>query len=137
MGTYGQPDGDVGVSWGTSATSVLLITERSDHDWVGYGSWVYISKCPSLRRIRRHRGWLNWVFRRFGVRVYIPVREASSGFMSKISTPFIFPRISRRSRPVACSISVGMDPTEAPGGMRSASLLISVLWSALLLCGVN
>lgn len=35
---YSQPDSDVGVSWETSATSVLLISERSDHDWVGNSS---------------------------------------------------------------------------------------------------
>lgn len=35
---YGQPDGDVGVGWGTGATSVLLVAERSDHDWVGKGT---------------------------------------------------------------------------------------------------
>ena len=45
--------------------------------------------------------------------------------MSKISTPCIFPRISRRSRPVACSRSVGMVPGLAPSGRRSASEVIS------------
>ena len=55
----------------------------------------------------------------------IPKREASNGFMSKISTPCIFPKISNRSRPVACSRSVGIVPGAAPGPMRSASLLIS------------
>ena len=37
-GTYGQPDSDVGVSWGTGATSVLLVTEGADHDWVCKGT---------------------------------------------------------------------------------------------------
>lgn len=46
--------------------------------------------------------------------------------MSKISTPSIFPRISNRSRPVACSRSVGTVPGLAPGGRRSSSVLISV-----------
>ena len=57
---------------------------------------------------------------------YLPIRLASRGFISKISTPCIFPRISKRSRPVACSRSVGTVPGAAPGGRRSASLLISV-----------
>jgi hypothetical protein len=45
--------------------------------------------------------------------------------MSKMSMPCIFPTSSRRSRPVACSTSVGMVPGFAPGGTRSSSLLIS------------
>ena len=56
----------------------------------------------------------------------VPRREASNGFMSKISMPCTFPKISNRSKPVACSRSVGMVPGAAPGPMRSASLLISV-----------
>jgi hypothetical protein len=46
--------------------------------------------------------------------------------MSKTSTPSIFPRISRRSRPVACSKSVGTVPGAAPGPIRSSSVLISI-----------
>ena len=57
---------------------------------------------------------------------YLPIRLASRGFISKISIPCIFPRISKRSRPVACSRSVGTVPGAAPGGRRSDSLLISV-----------
>ena len=45
--------------------------------------------------------------------------------MSKISIPCIFPNISRRSRPVAWSRSVGTVPVAAPGGRRSASVWIS------------
>ena len=45
--------------------------------------------------------------------------------MSKISMPCIFPRISRRSRPVDCSRSVGTVPGFAPGALRSSSVLIS------------
>lgn len=37
-GTYGEPDGDVGVGWGAGAASVLLIAEGLDHDRVGDGS---------------------------------------------------------------------------------------------------
>ena len=57
--------------------------------------------------------------------LYVPFLLASRGLMSKISTPCIFPRISRRSRPVACSRSVGMVPGLAPSGRRSASQVIS------------
>jgi hypothetical protein len=58
--------------------------------------------------------------------VYVPFLLASSGLMSKTSTPCIFPRISRRSRPVDCSRSVGMVPGAAPvGDRRSFSLVIS------------
>ena len=46
--------------------------------------------------------------------------------MSKTSMPCIFPRISKRSRPVACSRSVGMVPGEAPGGRRSDSVRTSI-----------
>lgn len=56
-----------------------------------------------------------------------PFLSDGNGFMSKISTPCILPRISRRSRPVAWSKSVGIVPTGAPGGRRSSSVLISVV----------
>lgn len=55
----------------------------------------------------------------------VPFRLASSGFMSKTSTPCILPRISRRSRPVDWSRSVGTVPGSAPGGRRSCSVFIS------------
>ncbi len=45
--------------------------------------------------------------------------------MSKMSMPCIFPRISSRSNPVACSRSVGTVPGSAPGGSRSSIDLIS------------
>ena len=56
----------------------------------------------------------------------IPLREASRGRISKTSTPSVLPRISRRSRPVACSRSVGTVPGWAPGPIRSSSVLTSV-----------
>lgn len=59
----------------------------------------------------------------------VPRREASRGRMSKMSTPSILPRISRRSRPVACSRSVGTEPGAAPGPKRSSSPLTSVVGS--------
>jgi hypothetical protein len=61
---------------------------------------------------------------------FVPLREASNGFISKTSMPCIFPKISNRSNPVACSKSVGTVATAAPGPMRSVSSLISVYLSA-------
>ena len=55
-----------------------------------------------------------------------PLRDESRGFMSKMSTPCILPKISNRSRPVACSRSVGMVPGGAPGPRRSSDVWISV-----------
>lgn len=57
----------------------------------------------------------------------VPSRLESRGRMSKMSTPSIFPRISRRSRPVACSRSVGTVPGSAPGPKRSSSPLTSII----------
>ena len=45
--------------------------------------------------------------------------------MPKMSTPSIFPSISSRSRPVACSRSDGTVPGAAPGPIRSDSVLTS------------
>lgn len=67
------------------------------------------------------------------IAIDIPTRSDGSGLISKISTPCIFPRISRRSRPVACSKSVGIVPGAAPGGRRSSSVLISVVSLVFLL----
>lgn len=57
-----------------------------------------------------------------------PSLDPSSGVMSKISIPCIFPRISNLSKPVACSRSVGTVPGLAPGARRSDSVLISTLF---------
>lgn len=57
----------------------------------------------------------------------VPFREASRGRMSKISTPSILPRISRRSTPVDCSRSVGTVPGWAPGPTRSSMVLTSAV----------
>ena len=57
----------------------------------------------------------------------VPSLEASKGFISKTSIPCILPRISNRSNPVACSRSVGMVPTFAPGPKRSAGVFTSVI----------
>lgn len=40
----------MGVGWRTSASSVLLITERSDHDWVGHGSYIHQQLYPRYSR---------------------------------------------------------------------------------------
>jgi hypothetical protein len=42
---YSQPDGDVRVSWETSATLVLLITERLDDDWVFHRAYIIPLAC--------------------------------------------------------------------------------------------
>lgn len=56
----------------------------------------------------------------------VPRRLASRGRMSKTSTPSIFPRISNRSKPVACSRSDGTVPVLAPGPMRSSAVFTSL-----------
>jgi hypothetical protein len=106
----GDPENAVGVGGETGAADVLLVASRVDGDGILWGACV-----PSdLISLLSHPDY------------HIPRRLASSGLMSKISTPCIFPRISRRSRPVACSRSVGTVPGCAPGAKRSASDLISV-----------
>lgn len=106
----GEPDDNVRVDGVTGAAEVLLVAEGLDSDG--------ILEC-SYSAVRRRAVSAE-------VLCLLPLREASNGFMSKTSTPCIFPRISRRSRPVACSRSVGMVPGLAPGGRRSCSLLMSV-----------
>jgi len=110
--TYRKPDRNVGVSRIASAACILLITKRLHHNWVIKRACSRpISSYPFFNKPDPNA----------------PLREASKGFMSKISMPCIFPKISNRSNPVACSRSVGMVPGAAPGGRRSASLLISAL----------
>ena len=58
-------------------------------------------------------------------RASVPFRLESNGLMSKTSMPCIFPRISRRSRPVDWLRSVGTVPGSAPGGRRSSIVLTS------------
>jgi hypothetical protein len=105
-----DPENVVGIGRETGAANVLLVTSRVDGDGVLRSACVQLairiaSACPFPD---------------------IPRRLASNGLISKMSIPCIFPRISRRSRPVACSASVGTVPGCAPGGRRSASLLISI-----------
>ncbi len=56
----------------------------------------------------------------------LPFRLASSGLISNTSIPCIFPKISNRSNPVACSKSEGIVPGSAPGGSRSSIDLSSI-----------
>lgn len=112
--THGKPDDVVGVGREASATGVLLITGGADGNGVLHGAYFFLLSIPQLLSQPRL------------LRQVLPLREASRGFMSKTSTPSILPRISRRSRPVACSRSVGTVPGAAPGPKRSSLVLISV-----------
>jgi len=95
------------------AAGELLVAGRVDQDRVVDGACPSISISALLHgTARRHRQ-------------HKPLRDASRGLMSKMSTPSILPRISSRSRPVDCSRSVGMVPGSAPGPMRSSSTRIS------------
>lgn len=105
-----DPKDAVGVDGETGAADVLLVASRVDGDGVLWSACIPSDLTSFFSHPTHH----------------IPRRLASSGLMSKMSTPCIFPRISRRSRPVACSISVGTVPGCAPGAKRSASDLISV-----------
>lgn len=126
-GTYGEPNSDVGVSWVAGATSVLLVTKRLDNNWVVERAYFPVSNLSALIDLPRPQPFCACVVGGFLEWPDVPLREASRGFMSKTSTPCIFPRISKRSRPVACSRSVGVVPGAAPGGRRSASDLISAI----------
>lgn len=106
-----DPENVVGVGREAGAAHVLLVASRVDNDGVLWGA------CNSSAMVPLFLDSLSDV----------PRRLASNGLMSKMSMPCIFPRISRRSRPVACSASVGMVPGFAPGAKRSASVLISVV----------
>jgi hypothetical protein len=124
--SYSEPDCDVRVGWVSGATSVLLITERFHNNWVV--ERAYSVSQQSAPMFSPEVGSTRVLLDRSSVLTVpsLPLREASRGFISKISTPCIFPKISNRSNPVACSRSLGTVPTGAPGGMRSVSLWISV-----------
>jgi hypothetical protein len=97
LASKGDPEHAVRVGRVAGAANVLLVAGRVDGDGVLWGACArlvlrqLISYCSALMR------------RIFQARCYVPRRLASNGLMSKMSIPCIFPRISRRSRPVACS----------------------------------
>lgn len=93
-----------------STASELLVAARGHQDGVLHGSCAHRHEFScALARLRPDT----------------PLREASRGRMSKMSTPSTLPRISRRSRPVDCSRSVGTVPSAAPGPNRSSKDLTS------------
>jgi hypothetical protein len=100
----GDPENVVGVCRETSAADVLLISGRVDNNGVLWGACI-----PSIS-ILCYLYRPGQMLRILLLGRYVPRRLASSGLMSKISIPCIFPRTSRRSRPVACSASVGTVP---------------------------
>jgi len=122
-----EPDDNVRVGRVAGAAKVLLVTEGLDGDGVVERACVLLAQLfPShvgseprivpggaLKRLLQTAhvsSGTNTRGRLLSTKVYVPFLLASRGLMSKISTPCIFPRISRRSRPVACSRSVGMVP---------------------------
>lgn len=136
----------MGFSGKSSAADVLLVTERFDHDGVIHGALFVTTLAfflmPKLSPMHPAQVCPNWDLDRLwgtGLRStkrHAPLRLASKVFMSNISTPSILPKISSRSRPVACSRSVGTVPGFAPGGRRSSSVLMSAVvdrWSAFVL----
>ena len=112
-----QPDDDVRVGGGAGAAKVLLVAVGFDDDWVGEGSCKF--SALAIWQVGGVEGGL------LGGGDHVPLLLESNGLMSKMSTPCILPRISRRSRPVDCSRSVGMVPGCPPDGRRSCSSLIS------------
>jgi hypothetical protein len=126
----GEPDDNVRVGRVAGAAKVLLVTEGLDGDGVVERACVgadvssavpksHIGSEPRIIPVGALKHLLqtehapsrtNTLGRLLSTRLYVPFLLASSGLRSKISTPCIFPRISRRSRPVACSRSVGMVP---------------------------
>lgn len=123
----GEPDDNVRVGRVAGAAKVLLVTEGLDSDGVVERACVLLAQLfprhvgseprmvlgGALKRLLQTAhapSMTNTPSRLPSTRLYVPFLLASRGLMSKISTPCIFPRISRRSRPVACSRSVGMVP---------------------------
>lgn len=139
----GEPDDNVRVGRVAGAAKVLLVTEGLDGDRVVERACVLLSvllvqvmsdqnRVSSRPMHSSHCFKLHILLPKqihssilFPPGLYVPFLLASRGLRSKMSTPCIFPRISRRSRPVACSRSVGMVPGLAPSGRRSASEVIS------------
>lgn len=120
--TYHTPPHNVRICGGTSAADLDLVASRLDYN--GFVKRSCMETGVSSRITPNQAFELSSPPLRCD---YAPVRSDGSGDMSKISIPCIFPRISRRSRPVACSRSVGIVPGSPPGGSRSFSVLISVM----------
>lgn len=123
----GEPDDNVGVGGVAGAAKVLLVAEGLDGDGVVERACVLLAQlfprhvgsgprivpgdaleCLLQAAHAPSQGKYPSIL--FSPDCNVPFLLASRGLMSKISTPCIFPRISRRSRPVACSRSVGMVP---------------------------
>jgi hypothetical protein len=117
LASEGDPENAVGVDGKAGAADVLLVTGRVDDNGVLWGACTALENCPASPTHSSLHFWCD---------CNVPRRLASNGLMSKMSIPCIFPSTSRRSRPVACSASVGTVPGWAPGGRRSSMLLISV-----------
>ena len=123
----GEPDDNVRVGRVAGAAKVLLVAEGLDGDGVVERACVLLAQLfprhvgseprivpgGALKRVPQTAHappGTKTSARLHSTGLYVPFLLASRGLMSKISTPCIFPRISRRSRPVACSRSVGMVP---------------------------
>ena len=131
--TYREPGHDVGVGGIACTTGILLIAGGTDHYGIFQGSWrVAVQHVLVLEYGHSRFAFLSSLHP--GIQPAAPLCScsllpfllASRGLISNTSTPSIFPRISRRSRPVDCSRSVGTVPSGAPGPSRSSSVFISV-----------
>jgi len=107
----GDPEHFVRVGRAAGAANVLLVAGGIDHNGVLHGAYCAVSNPTPYPGKQRETN--------------VPTRLESKGLMSKMSMPCIFPRISSRSRPVACSMSVGTVPGCAPGGSKSSIVLTS------------
>jgi len=92
----------------TSATNnafnvLILQTILSKYKWIG------VRETPMETKLWRTNDGTRTGF------ALVPKRLESKGLSSKMLTPSNSPRSCRRSRPVACSMSVGTVPGFAPG----------------------
>ncbi len=125
--TYHEPFDNVRVCRASRAAGLDLISGRLDDNWVFKSTCKHenVSMDPEITCILDVGSSCEGSIDPFPP-IHVPTLSDGSGDISKISIPCIFPRISRRSRPVTCSRSVGTVPGSAPGGRRSFSDLISV-----------
>lgn len=120
-----KPYGHMAVCGRAGAADILLIAEALNDDRVVESACIMETALVCRLFVNSLLHGRSWLLTEWFLASHVPCRLASNGFMSKMSMPCILPKISRRSRPVACSRSVGMVPGCAPGGTRSCSLLIS------------